>query len=172
MAQINWKEARKGKLKKIKVKEENTMWLLSETKGVMEGWWGHNKKWQQTEGKMSATEGATSETYDWPLAPNFAYTQILTHILSLSPSLSPTHTYQMNLQSSLADFSLLTWLTLPNPISPCHMVSIGGGERGLERQTQHVRETIENKGEIKTGERKQTNRGFTESHEAPLRSVG
>ncbi len=155
--------------------------LLSKTRKSQGG---HNKKWQQTEGKRSATEGATSETYDWALMPNLKHTRVHTHAHTLSLFFAYTH--QINLRASPADFSLLTCLTLPHPISPCHMVPTGCRGGGLERQTQHVRAYIEKKRGNKDRKarrgwnvkretqkmRRQTNQGFRGSRGAPLRSVG
>lgn len=80
-AQISWREARKGRFKKIKVKEENTRRRLSETNRVRGDMTRRDKR---QKGRMSATEGATLETYDWPLVP-ISTTRVHTNTLALSP---------------------------------------------------------------------------------------
>lgn len=150
---------------------------LSETKRVGEGWW-HDKKWQTTEGKMSATEGATSETYDWAPEPNFEHSRTHTNTYL---SLPHTHVHEMDLQASPADFSLLTWLTLPHRNSPATWCRQGAGWEGWREVERIVKrkggnddrkegEKIRRKKE--NGRKKAKLRGFRGSHEAPMRSVG
>lgn len=106
---------------------------------------------------MTATEGATLETYDWLLVPNLS-TQTHTHTHFLAHR--PVQTHWIILQASPADFSLLTCLALLHPVLPCHMVTPGGHEtRAGDRKSRMLMGNIEKrqdkkKQKVKEGEKK------------------
>lgn len=78
---------------------------------------------------MSATEGATSETYDWPLVPNFVHTHIHINARTYSLSLSLCFSHRHTSDKSPSFSSRFQPVNLTHPASP-HLTLPHGPHRG------------------------------------------